>query len=371
MPLPVISEYVPPPVILDRRELMSDFTAGLRACGYDQAGCARRLGVFPRLGVSFWPSMRLDWVPRPAEALDTLVELFIDGQPVAADRLLSHLPQALVDAAIEMRLLEETRAQLQARLCLFPCYGTYLATDRVPKNTAINQVMWLWGESYLLGGMVKRAPRRRAVDIGTGSGVHAVLAARHSQSVTAVDINPRALEFARFNACLNGLTNLEFVLSDVFDAVAGTCDLLVANPPYAPDDAARAGDNFWSGGHDGMEILRRIVQALPTRLDPDGIAHIVALYPNPAGTRLRDHFDRWLDGAVESYEALDHTWPVPRYEDMLSEQPFRGDKSAWRFGVVSLRRSPIGRGWWKEAAGKGGFFDREGACSVVADHDAI
>jgi HemK-related putative methylase len=367
----VISEYVPPPVILDRRELMSDFTAGLRACGYDQAGCARRLGVFPRLGVSFWPSMRLDWVPRPAEALDTLVELFIDGQPVAADRLLSHLPQALVDAAIEMRLLEETRAQLQARLCLFPCYGTYLATDRVPKNTAINQVMWLWGESYLLGGMVKRAPRRRAVDIGTGSGVHAVLAARHSQSVTAVDINPRALEFARFNACLNGLTNLEFVLSDVFDAVAGTCDLLVANPPYAPDDAARAGDNFWSGGHDGMEILRRIVQALPTRLDPDGVAHIVALYPNPAGTRLRDHFDRWLDGAVESYEALDHTWPVPRYEDMLSEQPFRGDKSAWRFGVVSLRRSPIGRGWWKEAAGKGGFFDREGACSVVADHDAI
>jgi SAM-dependent methyltransferase len=361
---------VPPPAPLGQRERTSAFTAALRAAGYDPASCARRLGVFSRLGINFWPEMRPDWKPSPDTALDTLVSLFIDGQPVAKQRLGRHLPSGQIDAALEMRLVEEVGPDLQARLCLFPCYGKYLVTDRALKNTAINQVMWLWGESYLLGGMVKRTPRRRAIDIGTGSGVHAVLAGDHCQRVTCVDVNPRALEFARFNAWLNGLEHFDFVLSDVFSAVDGTCDLLTANPPYAPDDAASAGDNFWSGGHDGMDILGRIVEGIPSRLDADGTAHIIALYPNPPGSKIRDHFDRWLAGNVDAYQVLDHTWPVPHYTDVLSEKPFVGNKSAWRFGVVSLRRAADGRGWWKEVGGKGLFFGRDGQCAVVADHEA-
>jgi HemK-related putative methylase len=229
--------------------------------------------------------------------------------------------------------------------------------------------MWLWGESYILGGLVKRSPRRRAIDLGTGSGVHAILASAHCQSVLAVDINPRALEFARFNSALNGLGNIEFALSDLFHSVESTCDLLLANPPYLPDSAAHPGDNFWSGGVEGTEILRRIVQAIPTRLEQGGVAHLIALYPFPSGSTIKDHFDSWLDGKINTYEVLDHTWPVPHYQDLLSDRPYQGEKSAWRFGVVSLRRSASGNGWWKDAGGMGMFFREDGSCSVIADHD--
>jgi methylase of polypeptide subunit release factors len=369
--LTTISEAVPAPAILDRRARMIDFADELRRCGYDLAGCAKRLGVFPRLGVNFWRDLRAGWTPQEKDPVDTLLELFMDGQPVAVDRLGAHVSSAFVDAALEMRLAERTGRFLESKVCLFPCYGKYVLTDRAAKNTAINQVMWLWGESFILGGLVKRAPRRRAIDLCTGSGVHALLASDHCQSVVGADINPRAIEFARFNAALNGIGNVEFVLSDLFNSVESTCDLLLANPPYAPDTAAQAGDNFWSGGPDGTDILRRIVEAIPARLAADGAVHLHALYPNPAGTKTRDHFNHWLQGTLRHYDVLDHTWPVPRYEDLLSEQPFKGDKSAWRFGVVSLRLSRSGNGGWKEVAGKALFFDDTGSCSMVADHDGI
>jgi len=158
-------------------------------------------------------------------------------------------------------------------------------------------------------------------------------------------------------------------LSDLFNSIEGTCDLLIANVPYAPDTAAKAGDNFWSGGVDGTDLLRRVVEALPTKMDWDGTAHINSLYPIPPGTKIKDHFDTWLAGKLSGWEVLEHTWAVPRYQDLLSDEPVAGDKSASRFGVVSLRRSPSNQGWWSAAPGKCFFFQRDGSCRAVANHD--
>jgi HemK-related putative methylase len=370
-PIALISEAVAPPIILDDSGRMTNLAGELSACGYTLSNCAKRLGVFPRLGVNFWPALRRKWIPDTKDPVDTLLDLLIDGRDVHADRLSRHVSAACVHTLLETGLVKKEGEFLHSDICLFPCYGKFIVSDRACKNTQINQVMWLWPESYILGGLVKRIPRRRAIDLGTGSGVHAILASDHCRSVVGVDINPRALEFARFNAALNGAENVEFVLSDLFNSVESTCDLLLANPPYLPDSGAQPGDNFWSGGVAGSDILRRIVQALPTRLDRDGTAHIIALYPFPPKTRIRDHFDAWLGGALDGYEVLDHTWPVPNHQDMLSEAPFQGDKSAWRFGVVSLRRSASGKGWWKEVGGNGMFFREDGSSSIVADHDAL
>jgi hypothetical protein len=364
-----VSRQVPAPVILEQPERMAAFVQALRECGYDVANCAARLGVFPRLGVNFWTKMRSNWHPRPNDPVDSLIALFIDGVPIEASLLANQFSSYFVDAAIDMRLVEKVGDLLRPNLCVFPCFGKYIVTDQAEKNTAINQVMFLWGESFILAGFVKRTPRRRGIDLGTGSGVHALLASDHCTSVVGADVSPRALAFSNFNAALNAKHNLDFVLSDLLNSISGTCDLLVANVPYAPDTAAKAGDNFWSGGLDGTELLRRVVEALPTRLDEDGVAHINSLFPNPPGTFIKDHFDFWLKGKLGEWEVLDHTWPVPRYQDLLSEAPYEGDKSAWRFGVVSLRRSKT-RAGWKELAGRGRFFRNDGSPEVIADHDA-
>jgi hypothetical protein len=367
--LPTISRQVGLPVIPARNEQISDFVSALRSCGYDLARCAARLGVFPRLGVNFWEMMRSNWKPQSNDPIDNLITLFIDGHPVSADLLARQISAGFVDTALEMRLVEKNGHLLCANLSLFPCFGKYIVTDQAEKNTAINQVMWLWGESFILGGFVNRKQRRRGIDLGTGSGVHAILASDHCSEVIGADVSPRALAFSNFNAQLNGSKNIDFVLSDLLDSIDGSCDLLIANVPYAPDTAARAGDNFWSGGIDGTDLLRRVVEALPTRLERDGVAHINSLFPNPPGTQIKDHFDAWLGGKLGDWQVLDHTWAVPRYQDLLSDRPYEGNKSAWRFGVVSLRRSDGGNGWWKELAGRGRFFRPDGSCAVVADHE--
>jgi release factor glutamine methyltransferase len=96
--------------------------------------------------------------------------------------------------------------------------------------------------SDLLGGAVlaEVQPGDRVLDMGTGCGVNAILAAGASTDVLAVDINPRALEAARDNTELGGVADrVEVRASDVFDAVDGDFDVIVFDPPYrwfAPRD---------------------------------------------------------------------------------------------------------------------------------------
>ena len=53
------------------------------------------------------------------------------------------------------------------------------------------------------------------------------------------DINRLALEYAAVNAELNGVANVEVVHSDILRGVEGPIDLVISNPPYLIDDAAR------------------------------------------------------------------------------------------------------------------------------------
>lgn len=76
-------------------------------------------------------------------------------------------------------------------------------------------------------------PDDRVLDMGTGSGISAILAALRSKTVVAVDINPQAVEAARANAVRNGVADrISVRQSDVFEAVEGVFDLIIFNPPF-------------------------------------------------------------------------------------------------------------------------------------------
>jgi release factor glutamine methyltransferase len=123
----------------------------------------------------------------------------------------------------EMARTEETRVE-------------YLGlTLRIPP-----QVQPITGMSDLLGTAVTDEVREtdRVLDMGTGSGVNAILAAAKSSDVTAVDVNPHAVEAARENAEANGVA-ARVLESDLFDRVDGAFDLVVFDPPFpwgAPRD---------------------------------------------------------------------------------------------------------------------------------------
>jgi release factor glutamine methyltransferase len=113
----------------------------------------------------------------------------------------------------------------------------------------------------------------RVLDMGTGSGVCAVRAARYARSVVAVDINPAAVRCATLNALLNGVeSRLEVRHGDLFAPVAAErFDLILFNPPFmrgAPrDDRERA----WRC----PGVAERFAADLPAHLTAGGCALVL------------------------------------------------------------------------------------------------
>jgi release factor glutamine methyltransferase len=73
----------------------------------------------------------------------------------------------------------------------------------------------------------------RVLDMGTGCGINAVLAASKSRDVLAVDVNPSAVRSARTNARRHGVADRITVQeSDVFSSAPGVFDLIIFDPPF-------------------------------------------------------------------------------------------------------------------------------------------
>ncbi|MEM9652757.1 MAG: methyltransferase [Actinomycetota bacterium] len=89
--------------------------------------------------------------------------------------------------------------------------------------------------SDLLGSAVldEAGPGYQVLDMGTGSGSNALLAARTASDVIGVDINPAAVAAATANAVRNGLADrARFVFGDLFEPVDGRFDLIIYDPPF-------------------------------------------------------------------------------------------------------------------------------------------
>ncbi|MBU1358309.1 MAG: peptide chain release factor N(5)-glutamine methyltransferase [Gammaproteobacteria bacterium] len=121
----------------------------------------------------------------------------------------------------------------------------------------------------------RRSPH--VLDLGTGSGAIAlaIQAARPDARVTGIDLSPDALQVAESNAARLGLP-VRFLQGDWLGAADARWDLIVTNPPYVA-----AGDAHLDAlrheplaalvsGFDGLADIRRIVQAAPKHLHPEG-----------------------------------------------------------------------------------------------------
>ena len=111
---------------------------------------------------------------------------------------------------------------------------------------------------------------KNALDMGCGSGFLSILMAKSDAIVTAADINPPAAETARKNAESNGIFNLHFAVSDLFEKINGSYDLIVFNPPYLPLEENEKGDIAYTGGPSGREVIERFIQQAKSHLETGG-----------------------------------------------------------------------------------------------------
>ena len=112
------------------------------------------------------------------------------------------------------------------------------------------------------------------LDMGTGSGVCAVFAARHARRVVAVDINPAAVRCATLNVLMNQLEHrIEVREGDLFAPVAGErFDLILFNPPFVQGAPRDDRDRAWRG----TDVVERFAAGLRGHLKP-GAAALVLL----------------------------------------------------------------------------------------------
>lgn len=120
-------------------------------------------------------------------------------------------------------------------------------------------------DTDLLTGALRSEPisgQTDVLDLGTGSGALAVIAAQMGARVTAVDISWRAVWTARLNAVLNR-ASITVRRADLSAACkANTFDLVVSNPPYVPAPAGKLSAHgvarAWDGGIDGRSLVNRV-----------------------------------------------------------------------------------------------------------------
>lgn len=278
----------------------------------------------------------------------TLRDVFGWSRPFAPGLISADEQRQLQEAEV----LQARDGLLHSRVRWSSLDGLLFAHSQFP--TEASDAVFFGPDSYRFAQLIHTYLQQnftaihRAVDIGCGAGVGALVIARarREAQVLAVDINPMALRLSAVNAALAEVSNVEIARSDVLQDVEGDFDLIVANPPYMADPSERAYRH--GGGALGAGLSLRIVeQALP-RLTPGGS---LVLY---TGVAMVDGRDPFLEALEPWRDSPDFGWTYKELDpDVFGEELLTpGYQDVERIAVVALVVTRIG-------AGIGGTIDEQ------------
>lgn len=156
----------------------------------------------------------------------------------------------------------------------------------------------------------------RILDLCTGSGVVAISIGKYIKNceIVAVDISKNALEIAKNNAFKNGVQNITWLLSNLFDKVEGKFDIIVSNPPYIKKDVIPTLEKevqkepiiALDGGQDGLDFYREIIKKAPNYLKEEGAIFLEIGYD-------------------QKEDVLDIINETKRYKEVISKKDLSGN----------------------------------------------
>lgn len=246
----------------------------LRSAGYTEAGVDDVLGED---AYSIVPE-ELPLFERRLSGgrLGTIARLLFLQLPVSVADARDALGDNAVGALGTLGLAEVGPAEIFPRARLVPVVEVLVASDgfSVGEDDPEDYVATYTPTSRLCDMLTPRPRVERALDVGTGNGIHALLAAQHSDRVVATDVNEKALAFTELNAALNGLTNVETRRGSLFEPVAGErFGLITCNAPFVISPEERW--TYRDTGHRGDELSERLVATAAEHLAEGGYATIL------------------------------------------------------------------------------------------------
>jgi methylase of polypeptide subunit release factors len=294
-------EFFPLVAARAKRHELAAFRSKLRALGYSEGAITRTLGIegpyaLTRLGRELWPR----YVIPGNEPLSVLIRLFLLCLSEPEPLVRGVLGEDNLGLLRDLRLLSsDGPGRLRSPIGLYPVGPLLVTTDwwREPKggpNTSRNRVMSLGRDSYGLARLIASSAGDAALDLCTGSGVGALKAALRFDRVVGVDVNPRAINFARFNALLNDMDNCSFEQGDLYGPVGDRhFNAITANPPFVPVPGSTE-LLYRDGGPSGEDVLREVVAGCSGHLNEGGVCLIVTDLVEHRGTNYEEKLTGWL-----------------------------------------------------------------------------
>jgi len=253
---------------------------------------------------------RLDTAP-----LATAIRLLFLELPVPPDAARAALGDEAVAAlaATGFALVGDQLVAPRARIV--PVHDLLLASDGFSHGAddPAGYVATYTPTARLCSSLTPRPQVERALDIGTGNGIQALLASRHADHVVATDLNERAVAFTALNAALNGFDNVEARVGSLYEPVEGEeFGLIVCNAPFVVSPESRF--VYRDGGLPADELSEQVVRGAANLLADEGYATLLVSWvsddPDEPDGRPEDWVaesscDTWILGLYES-DPLDH-----------------------------------------------------------------
>ena len=246
--------------------------------------------------------------------LATLGRLLVLGMPQPRPAVETALSQLGVDGLVSLGLATADSDTVTPTALLRP--QSFVDTegvgewwiasdlDEVALDGALppDHVLGVGGASRTLAEIVVPIEVERALDLGTGCGIQALLVARRAGTVVATDISARALAYAEVNALLNGVSNIEFRLGSMFEPVIGEAfDLIVSNPPFVitprGDDVPEY--EYRDGGLVGDALVELFVRTAPSYLTMGGIAQLLGNWESRDGVSGLARLEAWVPSELD------------------------------------------------------------------------
>jgi SAM-dependent methyltransferase len=259
-------------------------------------------------------------------AAEALTHLFLLEGTLPMSQVRGLLGRRPTAALLDAGLLNAEGSRVSADVLLLPWKGLWLLTDAHAHRLARDAVFIPDASTYALSALLPPAGGRRAVDVGTGCGLLALQQAESFEAVTALDVNPRAVAFARFNAAVNRRALVvERCDADPFRSAPvtlGDADVITFVMPFVCSDFDGA-ESIALAAADGPALLEATYRGVEATLGERGAALLWHQVPR----RPAEGFARALEG-----------WGiVPRNHVLLDLAAMSDDLD---LGAAVVRRGP-------------------------------
>lgn len=274
-----------------------DFRAFLDTQGYDAETLQERLGRAqpPAEG----ESQQMFDDSREITTANVLIRVFLLGAPVDEATFDEFIPTEIREFCDDAKLVEKQDGMLNGRIVIIPVDDLLFASDAyrlLGTDRAAEFVLPASTHSAnFLRFLTLRKPVGSSLDLGCGCGIHALFAAKHSESVIATDLSDAAIAYTRFNALLNNIDNVECRQGNLFEPVQGEkFDLIVSNPPFviSPSESFDYRDNPME-----LDSLgKALINEAPGMLNDGGHLQMLCEWAELAGQSWQERVGSWIRG---------------------------------------------------------------------------